>query len=183
MDLTKLTMGRRTVHNYHTEKVNDTLVEAALGLSLWAPNHRLTFPWAYFWTGDKTRAQLAELNIRLKEAKGPQSEIKKNAARANITNPSHLILMATVLSDPATAHEDYATLACSVQIASLFLWQHQIGTKWSTGGHSTHADSYEILGISSKEYRLQGALMIGVPSIVPPAPPRPPLDKFLRKLT
>jgi hypothetical protein len=162
--------------------VPDTVVEGAFAASLWAPNHKLTFPWAYFWTGPETRRQLAELNVKLKSEKEALSDIKRQAARDNILNPSHFVLLATKLTDPKREHEDYATLACSVQIAALYLWEHGIGSKWSTGLHSKHAETYKILGISPEQYRLEGALMIGVPQIMPHVPARPPLAEFMRRL-
>ena len=183
MDLAQLTMSRRTVHNFTGEKISDQWVENALRLSLWAPNHKLTFPWAYFWVGDKLRTDLADLSVRLKETKGPLSEVKKGAVRDSVMRPSHLILMATKLGDPGRVHEDYATRACSVKIATLVLWEQNIGTKWSTGQFSTHAETYALLGISPQEYGLQGVLMIGVPAIMPPPPPRPALAQVLRRTT
>jgi nitroreductase len=183
MDLAQLIVSRRTVHNYKTDKIADDLVIKALELSLWAPNHKLTYPWIYTWAGAGARARLADLSAELKATKKPLSETEKRAARANVTNPSHLIMLGLGRSEDAgRQHENYATLACSVQIAMQFLWNQGIGTKWSTGGWSTHARTYEILGLSPDEVSLEGALMIGVPLIVPAATKRPPLEKFLRKV-
>ena len=181
MDFAELTASRRTVHSYKTDKVADSLVEKALQLSLWAPNHKQTFPWAYFWVGAEVRTKLAELALALKEAKEPQSEMKKKAIRESVVNPSHLILLATRRGDPTRAHEDFATLACSVQIASLFLWEAGVGTKWTTSGWTNQAKVYEILGISPDEFVLEGGLMVGAPLAKPPLPKRPPLEKFLRR--
>lgn len=183
MDLAQLIVSRRTVHNYKADKIADELVIRALELSLWAPNHKLTYPWVYTWAGTRARTQLADLSAELKAAKKPLSEIERRAVRANLTNPSHLIMLGLRRSaDTGRQHENYATLACSVQIAMQFLWDHGVGTKWSSGGWSTHARTYEILGLSPDEVSLEGALLIGVPLIVPAATKRPPLEKFLRKV-
>ena len=181
MNLAQLVQVRRTVHNYKPDKVPDGLVEKALELSLWAPNHKLTFPWAYFWVGTVVRSQLADLAVQLKEAKGPMSEIQRKAARENLTQPSHLIVLGVRKSEPKRMHEDYATLACSVQIATLFLTENGVGSKWSTGGYSNHPETYKILGVSPEEVQLEGALMIGIPSLIPAVPARPSLGQFLTK--
>ncbi|MGZ3723920.1 MAG: nitroreductase family protein [Bdellovibrionales bacterium] len=183
MDLAQLTVSRRTVHNYKPDKIADDLVTKALELSLWAPNHKLTYPWVYIWVGAAARLQLADLAAELKALKKPLSETEKKAVSATVTNPSHLIALGLKRSaDAHRQHEDYATLACSVQIAAQYLWDQGIGSKWTTAGWSTHARSYDILGVSPEEVSLEGAFMIGVPLIVPAATPRPSLDKFLRRV-
>jgi nitroreductase len=183
MDLAEIAVSRRTVHNYKTSKVADALVEKALALSLWAPNHKLTFPWAYYWLGENVRQQLADLSVELKMAKKPLSETERKAARDNVTNPSHLIALGHRRdANPQRMHENFATLACSVQIAALYLWENGVGSKWSTGEWCTNARTYEILGVSPQEIQLEGALMVGVPLMVPASPPRPALDKFLRHI-
>ena len=86
------------------------------------------------------------------------------------------------MGDPGRAHEDYATLAAGVQIASLFLWQQGIASKWSTGGFSTHAETYRILGLNPAEVRFAGCLVVGMAAVVPAAPERPSQDQFLRRV-
>lgn len=182
MDLSEVIRSRRTVHNYKPEPVSDALVQEALRLSLWAPNHKLTFPWAYFITGAATRKKLADLAVEIKGAKEQLGDVKKSAIRDKHLHPSHLILIGIKRSDAKREHEDYATLACSVQIASMFLWDKGIGSKWSSGGYFVGPRTYEIAGISPDEFRLEGALIIGVPQITPPAPERPAIDGFIHQL-
>ena len=180
MDLTQIICSRRTVHSYKPEKVSDETVKKAFELALWAPNHKLTFPWHFYSVGERARGRLADLQAELKAAKKGLSETEKKAAREVVLNPSHLVMLGLRRdSDPHRMHEDYATLACSVQIASLYLWDQGVGTKWSTGGFTSHPRTYEILGVSAEEVQLEGALMIGVPLVVPPVHLRPPVEKFL----
>lgn len=183
MEFAELTRSRRTVHSFKVEKISDQLVEDALALSLWAPNHKLSFPWVFYWTGAETRSRLAELAVELKTAKEPLSDVKRKAVRDSVLAPSHYILLGLRRSDPKREHEDYATLACSVQIASSYLWDRGVGSKWSTGGPTVHAKTYGILGVSPEEVRLEGALLIGVPLIVPAPTKRPELARVLTKLT
>lgn len=183
MDFRELVLTRRTVHNYHSDPVPDSLVEESLKLSLWAPNHRLTFPWVYTWTGSTAREKLAALAVELKSAKEPLSPEKMKAVRETVLAPSHLISLGLKRSEkPSIMHEDYATLACSVQIMSMHLWQHGVATKWSTGGFGVHEKTYGILGLDPSLVRLEGILMIGRAQTVPASPERPPLSKFLRKV-
>ena len=183
MDFRELVLTRRTVHNYRSEAVAESLVEEALRLSLWAPNHRLSFPWVYSWVGPTARQELADLAVRLKSAKAELSDVKAQAVRGAVLGPAHLISLAVKRApDAEREHEDYATLACSVQIASLFLWQNGVATKWSTGGWSTNVETYRILGLSQAEVKLEGVLMIGRAQGQPEAPQRPDLWQILRRV-
>lgn len=180
MDLKQLVLSRRTVHNYKSTRVDDELIQEALRLSLWSPNHRLTYPWLYIQIGPEARARLADLSVQLKSQKGPLSDVKAAAVRASVLNPSHLIALGCKRSGEAVIeHEDFATVAGSVIIASLFLWEKGIATKWSTGGWAMHPKTYEILGVDPDEVRIEGCLMIGVADIVPHVPERPDLKETL----
>lgn len=184
MDLRELIQTRRTVHNFTPEKVDDAIVRRALELSLWAPNHKLTFPWVYLWLGREVRAKLGNLNVEIKSAKSPISDIKAKAAHDNVTTPSHLIALGIKRSpEPGRQHEDYATLACSVQIASLYLWEQGIVAKWSTGRWSSHPKAYALMGVDPAEVSMEGTLMIGREQIMPATPERPALSQVLKSIT
>lgn len=180
MEFGDLVRARRTVHNYTSQSVPLEMVEKALTLSLWAPNHKLTYPWVYILVGPQARAAVAELSVELKSKKGPLSETKARAIRQGLIEPAHVVALGIKRSDPKTEHEDYATLACSVQIASLFLWEQRLGSKWSTGGAWMNEKTYEILSVDPQEVRLEGALLIGAPQVLPAPPERPGLNQFLR---
>ncbi len=185
MDFKELVLTRRTVHNYHSDPVPDSLVEESLRLSLWAPNHRLTFPWVYTVIGPAARAKLADLAVELKSRRGGEklNDVKVKAVRDSVLLPSHLISLAIKRGkDEDQLHEDYATLSCSVQIISMHLWQHGIATKWSTGGFGVDDKTYEILGLNAAEVALEGVLMIGRAQVMPERTDRPELAQFLRRV-
>ena len=184
MDLNKLIRDRRTIQIFTNEIVSDNDVKEALELSLWAPNHRLTFPWFYMIVDQARREKLANLSIELKSKKTPDGRLTdavKASMRTAFLNPSHYVALGLKKnSDPAIDKENFATLACSVQLASLVLWEKGIGSKWTTSGFSMSPKTYEILGISMEEIRLEGGLMIGKFAKVPPVVPRPSIDKIIR---
>jgi nitroreductase len=180
--LDELVRSRRTVHNYTRENVDWGVVERALELSLWAPNHKLSYPWIFTRIGVEARGKLADLSVELKSKKGELSDVKKKAIRENILAPAHILSLGLRRdADEKRRHEDYATLACSVQIMSLVLWEQGVATKWSTGGNWTHANTYEILGLDPLSVQLEGALLIGRALHMPEAPARPSLKEILRE--
>lgn len=185
MDIAELVLTRRTVHNYTTEKLPDSIIEEALKLSLWAPNHRLTFPWVYTLVEGDARSRLADLYVDLKGGKSgePVTPVKREAWRKSIVNPSHVISLGLRRSgDAEQMHEDYATLAAGIQIMSLWLWHKGIATKWSTGKWSVHDKTYGILDLDPAQVKLEGVLFIGRAESFPPIPERPELHEVLRRI-
>ncbi len=59
---------------------------------------------------------------------------------------------------------------------SLFLWQNQIGTKWSTGGATMSKQTYEIMSIDENQYELCGFFWIGYALNVPAVTARPAVN-------
>jgi len=181
MNLKELIRTRRTVHQFKAESLPWSDMEEALELSLWAPNHRLTFPWKFIKVSDEQRAQMVDLAISLKTSKDPSySEIKKQALKNRLMAPAYWISLGINRNpDSHIFEEDQATMSCSVQIASLALWEKGIGSKWSTGGFSMHDKTYEILKVSKESHYLMGVLFVGKVDVMPPTPNRPELSRFL----
>lgn len=174
MNLEQLIKTRRTINQFKTTAISNDLVQKAMDLSRWAPNHRLTLPWRYKVLSAGERGRLVDLAVELKRKKDPGfSGVKEAGLRSKQNAPSHWLLLA-INKDPRPEvfWEDQATLACSVQIMSLFLWDHGVGTKWSTGGYSMHEKTYEILDIDPSTTHIMGVLFIGEPEVIPPAPSR-----------
>lgn len=181
---TELVRGRRTIHEFDsTAEVSWTLVSQALNHSLWALNHRLTFPWRYFRLGPQARARVAELALAVyleEKSLTKISAVLEAQIKNKVLDPSELIVLGLKRNTkPEVAREDYATLSASVMIASLSLWQHQIGSKWSTGKVSRSPGLYEILSCDKDEVELCGFLFVGKQSQVPRDQSRPPLSEFL----
>ena len=185
VDLYNLIKSRRTIHLYKQELVSKDILEQALELALYAPNHKLSFPWIFIEVGKSAREKLADLSVHLKcEASGEAASTTiLQAARRKFLEPAYLILVGIKKSnDMERQKEDYATLACSLQNIALFLWDKGIGTKWSTGKVTTSPLAYELAGIKASEYELCGFLWVGVPAKIPDTPERPPVSQFFKQI-
>ena len=181
MDLKAAILSRRTVHEFSDETVPRALVEEALNLALWAPNHKLTFPWMFCWIGSQTQAKLVDLAAEL-NAQGPKalSGIALEALRKKLLGVPRMIAVGCKkVADEFQQREDYASVACGIQNAALFLHAEGYGTKWSTGGFTRHERTYQILGMDPSEIEIVGFLFIGKGQ--PPAkkPLRPELNTVL----
>lgn len=184
MQLDELIRQRRTIHDYTDEKVEWSEVRDALELGLWSLNHRLTFPWRYYRLGEASRHAMADVMVREKEKKsGPATEAMRTSIRSKMLKPAEVIFFGQPLTDDdQLLTEDYATLACAIQLTSLVLWQKGIGSKWSTGKFVMGADAYKILKLDPEKVLIRGCLFVGKPAYTPTPPDRPSLEKFLSEV-
>lgn len=174
-------LNRRTIHEYNVAEVDIELVKQAIEVAIHAPNHRKTWPWYFVIGGDSVKTQIAKLSIELKEKKEKLSDIKKQALTTKFQRASYLVALGQRRSEnPVQSKEDYATIACGVQNMSLFLWEKGIGTKWSSGGVTSHEKTYEIFNIEKEEYELVGFLWVGQPNRIPTNIERPDVKSFYK---
>lgn len=181
MTLENLIKERRTVHDYIKSEVDWNIVSRALELSLWSLNHKLTYPWVYYRVGPLAKRKIAEILVESKEAKkGPLTEVMRASIRGKVLNPSEIIFLGQrKAKDAHQQKEDYATIACSVQLASLYLWEQGLGSKWSTGDFTQSEKTFAALDLSTKDVEIVGCLFVGVPAGQPKTPLRPPLSEVL----
>ena len=65
MNIDGVLQGRRTIHSYSDKLVDEKRVLEALHSALFAPNHKLTFPWHFTLVGKQTRTLLTQVDQRL----------------------------------------------------------------------------------------------------------------------
>ncbi len=179
-DFVNLVEERRTVHSYAKKEIPQNLIEEGVRLSLWAPNHRLSFPWKYFLLSEEKQKTLFSWACEQKKVDPNGSGPLVEAVKEQFLFPRILLLGIKKDSNPAAQKEDYATLSCSAQIMSMYFWQKGLGTKWSTGKISRDPRMYSLLGISEAEIALEGMLMIGWPKEIPVAAERPPIENTFK---
>lgn len=177
MSIEKTIRDRRTVHQFTGQQVPQQLVNTALELALWAPNHKMTHPWEFYDIGPVTRQKLVDLAVELKKLNTPDlTDAMEQSLRGKLASASHMILVGLKLCDnDFQLREDYATVSCGIQNMSLFLHEQGYGSKWSTGGFTRHKKTYELIGVDPEKTEIVGALLIGGidssrPMRVPPRP-------------
>ncbi len=177
-------LRRRTVHNYTGAPIPEGALERALECALRAPNHKLTNPWRFTRLGAQAREAITALGVELKATKAGDRWTERRAAlvRTKFTRPAELIVVSQAIDpDPFVRREDYAAIACAIQNASLSLWSEGVGSKWSSGGVTSHERTYAICGVDPEVEEIVGFLWMGIAEVVPD-PVRDPLDEVLREV-
>lgn len=168
---------RRTVHDFLPEPVPPELVERALELACWAPNHHRTEPWRFYLLGKQAREAVAVLNAEMVAAKSNEraAEVKLRRWRAM---PGWLVLTSARSEDGLREREDYAACCCAAQNFMLALWADGVGTKWTTGGVVRNARFADIVGFDAGAEQVVGLFWYGWPATVTNQMRRP-LERFV----
>ena len=178
--LVEVIRGRRTVGSFRQEMPSPDLVEAAIEIARWAPNHKKTEPWRVYWLGPETTRAVIDLNASLVAKK--KSATEAEAKRKSWSSVPGWLAITCLRSDDSLRHEeDYAACCCFVQNLMLVLWSSGIGTKWSTGDVTRESEFFQLLGIDAKSERVVGLVWYGYPAIVPEQS-RKPIAAFLTKM-
>ena len=161
--LEDLIISRRTIHNFIPDKIPDrNLINQAINVACWAPNHHLTEPWHFYLLGRETIASICELNREITiDIDGAHSAEQKFKRWSSI--PGWIIVTCQKSEKDITNQEDYAACCCAIQNLMLFLWSNNIGTKWSTGAVIRDDRCYEIAWIDKKIEKIVGLIWYGYP--------------------
>jgi nitroreductase len=177
---TEILKTRRTVGAFRAEPVPWDVVARAIELACWAPNHRKTEPWRFHWLGSETARAVVDLNASLiAMKKGPAEAESKRKQWSAV--PGWIAITCLRNDDAFLQEEDYAACCCAVQNLMLALWNHGVGTKWSTGDVTRHPEFFRLLGVDPTEQRSVGMIWYGYPATVPEQTRRPVTD-VLRQL-
>lgn len=154
--------SRRTVHDFRAEAVPDALIERAVELACWAPNHHRTEPWHFYLLGPRTRLALARLNAeQVRATRGERAaEIKQQRWLAM---PGWLLLTCDRNPERVREQEDYAACCCAAQNLLLALWAQGVGAKWSTGEVTRSDAFYTELDITPENEFVVGMFWYGWP--------------------
>jgi nitroreductase len=156
---------RRTVHDFLPERIADDIVERAIEVARWAPNHHRTEPWRFYVLGAMARTQIIARNTELVRAeKGDRAaEIKRQRW---LEVPGWLLMTCLRSDDAQREREDYAACACAAQNMMLTLWADGVGCKWTTGAITRDPELFHMLGLHSAREFVVGLFWYGRPASV-----------------
>ncbi|MEE4375915.1 MAG: nitroreductase [Candidatus Competibacteraceae bacterium] len=176
----ELIRSRRTIHDFRPEKPPQTLIQQAIDLARWAPNHLLTEPWHFYLLGKETAQAIARLNAEIiSRKKGEQAGQAKWARWSAV--PGWLVVTCENASDPLQSREDYAACCCAIQNLSLYLWSQNVGVKWTTGPVTRDPAFYDLIWVDPELETVVGLLWYGYPAEIPQTP-RKPVSEILVEL-
>ena len=177
MNIHDAMLTRRTAHLWKDETISEGVVERALEAAHMAPCHRYTWPWRFYRCGPQSRSNIFQLAVELKRKGGPElPDRMQEKMIKKVKNPAELIVVTLIhCEDDFTARENYAAASCAIQNMALSVHGDGYASKWSTGGITSNALTYDILNIDSQKEEIIGFIWMGVPEKIPSTPERTPL--------
>lgn len=175
-----LVRARRTIHNFKPGAPHLHVMEEALALACWAPNHHRTEPWRFVLLGPHTAQQVAALNAELVRLKSGDDAAALKLRRW-LAMPGWLAVTSQRNEDTQREKEDYAATCCVLQNLALLLWDAGIGMKWTTGKVTRDPRFMTLIGADPAHESCVGLVWYGYPAEVPEQTRRP-LGDFLRVL-
>ena len=158
--------GRRTIELFLQKKVPEKLVNEAIEVAIWAPNHHVTEPWHFYRLGEETKQQCLDLCSDIVTAKkgDKAAEFKR---RSWSEKPNWMVVTCKRSSNQSSQLEDYAACCAAVQNLTLYLWKAGIGSKWTSGDIIRDPRFFEIVGINTDEEFVVGLIWYGYPKMTP----------------
>ena len=170
-----LLRARRTISKFLPTLPPQELIEQAVELARWAPNHRMTQPWRFYLLGEQSKQKIVDLNSELVLASKGEAAAKVKRRRWQDI-PGWLVVTSQRSADPLQTQEDYAACCCAVHNITLFLWSHGVGCKWTTGAVTRDARFYKYLEIDAEQEQLVSLLWYGYPDQSPRTKRKPVED-------
>ena len=179
-EIEELIKGRRTINLYLQTPVPRELVRNAIETATWAPNHHVTEPWRFYLLGPETIERCLDLCRDIVAAKkGKKAARLKRESWAE--KPGWLLVTCRRSGDDLKQQEDYAACSAAVQNLLLYLWQADVGTKWTTGAITRDSRLADIVGFDANEAFVVGLIWYGYPKLTP-TQARKPVEEVLIEL-
>lgn len=178
--LARLIRDRRTSDLFQAHPPPPGLIEQAVEVARWAPNHKLTEPWHFYPLGPRSVASVIDLNCELVAAsRGAAIADAKRRRWSQV--PGWLVVTTRRDDDPLRAREDYAACCCALQNLVLYLCSHGVASKWTTGAVTRHQRFYDLLGIDARHEEVVALLWYGYSAHHPHKPRKPVADILSRR--
>lgn len=185
MQVSEAVRSRRSVKEYEDRPVSREEVEKLLETVRWAPNHRMTEPWALYVLGPDTQRVYASVRASLKSEAVDDPEaaraVREKVERESLEIPRMVAVASYVAEDPEIREEDFAAVWMGIQNLLLAAWESGIGGYIRTGAILDQPRLREALGIP-EEQRVLAFIQLGHPAAVPDPKPRTPVSEKTRWL-
>lgn len=179
-DVADLMQGRRTVDLFKPERPPQHMIEQAIVMACWAPNHKLTQPWRFYHLGPRSMEAVIHLNYDLMaEEKGPEIAAKKDQRWRAV--PGFLVVTQVRDDDALRAHEDYGACCCAIQNFMLYLWSCGVASKWTSGAVTRDSRFFQCLDIDAEHEEVVALLWYGYPNQTPKKNRKPVADVLFER--
>jgi nitroreductase len=153
-----LLLSRRTVDNFLTTDIDDSVLYRAVQCAIAAPNRRGSEPWRFIKLGQETIAQVAALKAKMKNAEDIDTSIQR---WTQIPGWCVVTYPRSPSGNNWAQREDFKSVACAIENFMLSMWSEGIGSKWTDGEIQRTREFAEICGIDPDTEKIAGVIWYG----------------------
>ncbi len=174
MNISDIIKNRRSIDpdDFNGQKVDDSIINAMLEASNWAPTHGYTEPWRWIVFANEKAQEFGQIHADLYKKLTPTEQFlqkKYEKIRDRPKLASHVLVAVNKRGEKSNIPEleEIAATSCAIQNALLVATAHQVGTFWSTGGMCYHNEFKTLLGFGENDQVL-GFIYVGMYDIQHP---------------
>ena len=119
-EFARVLRGRRTIDQYIQTPVPEELVNEAIEVATWAPNHHVTEPWRFILPGPETVARIIDLNASIVAEKKTPAHAEHKSKNWQ-EKPGWLIVTCRFNEDEIREREDYAACSAAVHLSLIHI--------------------------------------------------------------
>jgi len=183
MDVLEIIRTRRSVGQFKPDPVPAEVIRELLDTTVFAPNHRLTEPWAFYVLGPESKRRFAEIrrNARRDALPDPHAPEAQPALQklydTTLQTPVIIVFTAAGHPDPEVKEEnEWATFGAAYAFM-LGAWAKGIGTYFRTGRGVLGSPELRALLALPPDRRIIGVVYAGYPETVPQKKRTPAAEK------
>lgn len=170
LDITSILKTRRTIHDFKSDPIPESVLNDILSLAPWVPNHHLTEPWHFYVIQGQSLKKLADLRydaVFKKNAGKPQQvRVAEKAKQDFLQVPVVIAVVQRLHEDPKRSEEDYVAVNLALYNILLAAWDRGIGSYWGTGPLTEYEPLRQWLSLAEQE-RIVGFIRLGYAEVTP----------------
>ena len=173
-ELRELVRARRTDMMVDKDRaLDDNVIEKLCELAMWAPNHKLTFPWMFAAVTGEARERLSNCTADAMARQGDKPE-RVAKARTKFQRAPIILIVGTELGDTQLRTEENRD-AVSAGIQNILLGATSLGLAsfWSSCPKGANDDVANFCGFKTGTH-ITAMIYLGHPQRQAPAIERPP---------
>ena len=191
IDILETIKKRRSIHQFQTKEVPESVLEEIFSYGSWAPTHYMKEPWNIKIYQKAGKQLLVDAIIRSYQRLGmlrsDQTEKTRRSIQAMknflIHIPHHALIYFPITSDPVRYEEDYAAVCAFIQNSQLAAWSFNVGMLWTITPYMHDPEFAREVELDADEMKIAAVMQIGYPEKINKPKERTPIVNKMEFIT
>ncbi|MFD1038815.1 nitroreductase [Virgibacillus byunsanensis] len=175
MEILKTIKERRSIYNFKTKTIDNTIIKDIFTYGSYAPTHYMKEPWNVKLYQKEGKYVFVEAIISsykriglLKNDKDPKTIKMIESMKSFLLEiPHHAVVYFEKEADPVRFEEEYAAVCAFIQNTQLAAWEYGVGMLWTITPYMHDPRFLEDIGLNSDNVKIAAVMQMGYPAKVP----------------